>query len=181
MILPENGCRLVWLLIVGFALGSGCQDLQSESLAGVQEKVSRAHPVEEMEGEALSDSLDGKTSRKRIVLFDVRQTEEFETSHLEGAIAVDPDVEVGAFLAQHGSLLKDRTAVFYCSVGYRSSILVEKLVEETGDSTRLVNLRGGIFRWYNEGRAVRDSAGARNSVHPYNEHWGRLLVERRGR
>jgi rhodanese-related sulfurtransferase len=120
-------------------------------------------------------------SVKRVVIFDVREVGEFDTSHLKGAIRVDPDVDPDAFLKQYGELLKDRTAVFYCSVGYRSSLLVERLVDATGDSTNLVNLRGGIFKWYNEGLAVYDSAGATDEIHPFSVAWGRLLEKRAGK
>jgi rhodanese-related sulfurtransferase len=120
-------------------------------------------------------------SVKRVVIFDVREVGEFDMSHLKGAVRVDPDVGPDAFLKQHGELLKDRTAVFYCSVGYRSSLLVERLVDATGDSTNLVNLRGGIFKWYNEGLAVYDSAGVTDEIHPFSAVWGRLLEKRTGK
>ena len=152
-----------------------CQHTYSESLETAVATVSRLHPVTGVDVAALGDSLKAEELRGRFVLFDVREQEEYETSHLSGAIRVDPDVKAEAFLERHGESLKGRTAVFYCSVGYRSSILVERLVAETGDSTRLVNLRGGIFRWYNEGLAVYDSTGVTDVVHPYSAVWGRLL------
>jgi rhodanese-related sulfurtransferase len=154
----------------------GCQGIQGESLDAVVATVSRLHPVANVDVSELRDSIASETVRERLVMFDVRKVEEFEVSHLEGAVRVDPDISADAFLKQHGYMLKDRTAVFYCSVGYRSSILVERIAKVKGDSTRLVNLRGGLFQWYNDGLAVYDSAGVTDKVHPFSNYWGRLLV-----
>jgi len=154
----------------------GCQGIQGESLDAVVATVSRLHPVANVDVSELRDSIASETVRERLVMFDVRKVEEFEVSHLESAVRVDPDISADAFLKQYGNMLKDRTAVFYCSVGYRSSILVERIAKVKGDSTRLVNLRGGLFQWYNDGLAVYDSVGVTNKVHRFSAYWGRLLV-----
>jgi len=159
-------------------VGIGCQGIKGESLDAVVATVSRLHPVENMAAAALRDSIGNENVRERLVMFDVRKAEEFEVSHLEGAVRVDPDIDAEAFLKEHEGKLKGRTAVFYCSVGYRSSILVERIVEATGDSTRLVNLRGGLFQWYNDGLAVYDSTGVTEKVHPFSAYWGKLLKKR---
>jgi rhodanese-related sulfurtransferase len=171
--------QYLWGLALISALGlASCQKISGESLDAVVETVSRLHPVAGIDASGLSDSA--TVSEKRVVVFDVREVDEFNVSHLDGAIRVDPDVEADAFLKQHGELLKDRTAVFYCSVGYRSSILVERLAEATGDSVQLVNLRGGIFKWFNQGLAVYDSSGVTDAVHPFSDVWGRFLLRRAG-
>ena len=158
---------------------AACQRIQGESLDAVVEAVSRAHPVGEIAGAALEDSLTARA--ERYVLFDVRPGTEFEVGHLNAAIRVDPDIDGDQFLAHHRKTVEGKTAVFYCSVGYRSSILVERILEATRDSMQLLNLQGGIFKWYNEGRAVYDSTGVSERVHPYNVFWGKLLDPERGR
>ena len=67
----------------------------------------------------------------------------------------------------------DRSIVVYCSVGYRSSILAEKL-QDMG-FTKVYNLEGSIFKWDNEGRPLVQGKVTVRKVHPYNAHWGNLL------
>lgn len=111
------------------------------------------------------------------VLFDVRESREFDAGHLPGAVHVDPAESADRFLAEHAAELRGRVAIFYCSVGVRSSILVERIAQAAAahEPLALYNLRGGIFRWFSEGRPVVDLIGSVNRIHPYDESWGRLL------
>ena len=66
----------------------------------------------------------------------------------------------------------------YCSVGYRSSIVADKLktfLKSSGTSSdvKVFNLEGGIFQWVIEGRGLEGEHKER--VHPYSSFWGRLL------
>jgi rhodanese-related sulfurtransferase len=63
--------------------------------------------------------------------------------------------------------------VVYCSIGYRSARLVEKLRE--GGFSEAKNLEGSIFQWANEGRPVVQNGEVVEEVHPYNKTWGLLL------
>ena len=65
--------------------------------------------------------------------------------------------------------------VVYCSVGYRSAAIVQRI--ERAGVGRVYNLEGGIFAWANEGRPIfKDNARAK-LVHPYDKLWGLLLHE----
>jgi rhodanese-related sulfurtransferase len=104
------------------------------------------------------------------ILLDVRSSDEFAVSRLPGARRVDPDLKDLSVL---DSIDRDADIVVYCSVGYRSSRLAERMTE--AGFRNVVNLRGSIFRWANEGRrVVRDGAAVRE-VHPYDDVWGQLL------
>ncbi len=107
---------------------------------------------------------------ERVVLLDVRTEAEYAVSHLRGAQRVDPDHPDLAALAD---LPRDAPIVAYCSVGYRSSALVEKLQRQ--GFTNVANLKGSLFRWANEGRPVVRDGRDVGVVHPYNATWGRLL------
>lgn len=111
------------------------------------------------------------------ILFDVREADEFEVSHLQDAIRVSPDISESAFLQKFADLTKGKTIVFYCSVGYRSSQLAEAVQRDlqTSGSEEIYNLEGGIFNWHNEGRELVNENGASDDIHPYDRHWGRLL------
>ena len=62
----------------------------------------------------------------------------------------------------------------YCSVGYRSEKISEKL-EKLG-YTNIYNLYGGIFEWKNVGKKVYDNKGqVTEKVHAYDNVWGRWL------
>jgi rhodanese-related sulfurtransferase len=114
----------------------------------------------------------------KVVVFDVREPEEFAVSHIDGAIQIMPNIDAGEFIEDYGELLEGKQVVFYCSVGRRSSELASRLgdapFEHGATSSR--NLIGGVFSWVNEGRQLRSSSQtATNLVHPYNKYWGRLV------
>ena len=122
-----------------------------------------------------TDSLAARladSTRQRPILLDVRPPEEFAVSRLPGAHRVDPDARSVPGL---DTAAPDRPIVVYCSVGYRSARLASRL--RTQRDRPVVNLKGSIFRWANEGRTVvRDGTPVR-AVHPYDNTWGTLLSE----
>ncbi len=91
------------------------------------------------------------------LIFDVRSPDEFAVSHLAGAIRIEPTRGGEDFLRQFSTELRGRTAVFYCTVGARSSRLaLDVLAHLTpGDRVTVYNLRGGIFRWQAAGLPLR--------------------------
>jgi rhodanese-related sulfurtransferase len=118
--------------------------------------------------DALAARLDGPDAP---LLLDVRQEEEYAVSHLPGARRVEPEAE--ALPPELLALPRDTPIVAYCSVGYRSAALVERLRAE--GFTRAENLEGSIFRWANEGRPVVRDGREVAEVHPYGRAWGVLL------
>lgn len=106
--------------------------------------------------------------REPPVLLDVRTRAEYDVSHLPGAIHVEPGSDPATV-----NLPRDRPIVTYCSVGYRSAALAERL--RAAGFRDVVNLEGSIFRWANEGRPLECDGGLTTTVHPYNATWGLLL------
>ena len=112
------------------------------------------------------------------MLFDVREKDEYAVSHLLGAVQIDPDLTGEEFLATYGDLLSNqKRAVFYCSVGVRSSEMAIRVRNAMGTSeaSNLHNLQGGIFRWHNESLPLAKGAKSTDFVHPYNWRWGKLV------
>jgi rhodanese-related sulfurtransferase len=103
-----------------------------------------------------------------IVLLDSRTEAEFAVSHLRGARRVDPDATDFASL----ELPPRALVIVYCSVGWRSAAVADRL-RQTGARTR--NLAGGIFGWANEGRPVYRGRRRVEEVHPFDATWGRYL------
>jgi len=119
------------------------------------------------------------TGGKKVVLLDVRKREEFDVSHLPGAVHIPPGLsgeQMAAKLAALG-VGKNDAIVAYCSVGYRSSSCAKKL-NQVG-FTDVANLEGSIFRWANEGRTVVKTVEGKevqaSEVHPFDPTWGKLL------
>ncbi len=108
-----------------------------------------------------------------IILLDIRAPEEFEVSHLEGARLVDYD----QFKVKNlKDIPKDSEVIVYCSVGYRSERVGEKLL--AAGYTNVKNLYGGIFNWKNQGMEVVDAKNqVTDTVHTYNKSWGQWLYK----
>ncbi|MEL6124687.1 MAG: rhodanese-like domain-containing protein [Bacteroidota bacterium] len=106
--------------------------------------------------------------KERPVLLDAREHEEYSVSHLPGARYVgydDFDLETIADLEY------DTRIVVYCSVGYRSEKITQRLREN--GYRHVSNLYGGLFEWMNRGYAVVDSEGkTTDRVHAFDRIWG---------
>lgn len=104
-------------------------------------------------------------------LLDCRAEEEFAVSHLPNAHFSDYGTFEADQLKGHS---KEDTIIVYCSIGYRSERVGEKL--QDAGYTNVFNLRGGIFDWKNNGGVVVNSQNVKtDSVHTYNKQWSRFL------
>ncbi len=139
----------------------------------VKNKIrSRFPDVAQMSTEELAGLMEVENGNKP-VLIDVRALEEFEVSRIRGAKRAESERDAIEVLK---NIDKDCPIVLYCSVGYRSSQLADKL-RRRGYS-KVFNLEGAIFQWANEGRPVYSDSGRVYRVHPYDRRWGRLLDEK---
>ncbi len=118
--------------------------------------------------EALQELLAGQ---EKMVVLDIRSEKEFVVSHIKGAELIDYD-SFSKKKVKH--LDKNTKVIVYCSVGYRSERIGEKL-QAMGFSD-VNNLYGGIFQWKNEDFEVVDPKGINTDyVHTYNEKWSKWL------
>jgi rhodanese-related sulfurtransferase len=119
------------------------------------------HPVEEWDVSKLKKDTSA-------LLIDVRSKEEFDVSHLKNSMNF-PQKKFKTEQISHIS--KDKRIVIYCSVGYRSEKVAEKLKKAGYKNT--VNLYGGIFEWVNRGFPIYDSEQKlTKKVHAYSHAWG---------
>lgn len=117
---------------------------------------------------ALADLL--RTKPPQVVLLDTRTPDEYRISHLKGARFVDfASYEKVNF----SGISRQQTVVVYCSVGYRSERVGERLKALGFRDVR--NLYGGIFQWINEGHPVYNAAGPTRQIHPYSVLWSGWL------
>ncbi|MEM7108359.1 MAG: rhodanese-like domain-containing protein [Bacteroidota bacterium] len=105
------------------------------------------------------------------ILLDTRSLKEFEVSHLKGARFIDYEHFNPEMVSD---IDKNKSVVLYCSVGYRSEKIGEKL-QELGFKN-VYNLYGGIFDWKNKDNAVVNQNNIEtDSVHTYNKNWSKWL------
>lgn len=106
-----------------------------------------------------------------VIWLDAREKNEFEVSQISNAQWVG----YNDFSLDRVALLpKNTPIVVYCSVGYRSEKISEKL--QAAGFTSVSNLYGGIFEWANQGYGLTDSNGqATTKVHAYDRLWGQWL------
>jgi rhodanese-related sulfurtransferase len=165
------------IMIAGGPLrGAGWPDPgnPATSLADVEAAVSRQYPVPEVTGAA----FEGLQTQGDVVIFDVREASEYQQSHIERAVRVEPSLSSDEFVSRYASAMKGRSVVLYCSVGVRSGQLLDRalpLLKRAGVAAAY-NLRGGIFRWFADGGRVVAHSGPARSVHPYDDAWGKLLT-----
>lgn len=166
----KTGARLVvgvlLLSLIGFACVS-CRPLDWFLLK--RSLRVKFRDVDWITTQQLSAWLSAK-DRPPPVLLDVRTPAEWQVSHLAGARRVDP-----AASAQQAApgLTKETRIVTYCSVGYRSAVMAERL--RKAGFQHVQDLEGSIFEWANEGRPLVREGKPATQVHPYNATWGRLL------
>ena len=116
-------------------------------------------------------------AKDNLLVLDVRERQEFVVSRIGGAQRVDPGIWRWQFMNRFGDKVRGKTVVFYCSVGVRSSKLaasVQAALKERG-ARGVYNLDGGVFAWHNEARALVNSKGATDFVHPFDSKWGKLV------
>jgi rhodanese-related sulfurtransferase len=103
-----------------------------------------------------------------VVFLDAREPAEYDVSHLANALPVGYDsFQIDKIPV---AISKSQKIVVYCSVGYRSEKVCEKL--RAAGYTDVANLYGGIFEWVNQGHEVVDQHGPTTRVHAYNRSWG---------
>lgn len=105
---------------------------------------------------------------KDVIFLDAREEAEYKVSHLAAAVFVGYE----KFKLENVSRLeKNSKIIVYCSVGYRSEKIAEKM--KAAGFSNVSNLYGGIFEWVNQENPVVDTDGQETkNVHAYNKTWG---------
>ena len=85
-----------------------------------------------------------KLNKKKVVVLDVRTTQEFNERHLPNAVHIDVMDSV-AFVQQITKLKKGKTYLVYCKSGRRSA-KAATIMEQQG-FRHIWNMEGGITAW----------------------------------
>lgn len=156
--------RLLFVLsFIGFGLTSFSQSVDSLAYDNMLLDLL-SHTVKEV-------TVDQCSTDASVVFVDSREKPEYEVSHIKGALWVGYDDFDASRMAK---VPKDAMVVVYCSVGYRSEKIAEKL--RALGYTNVSNLYGGIFEWVNTGHAVFQGDNPTKNVHAYDKDWGQWLT-----
>lgn len=175
MRIQRNRIRLATLFATSALLGWGAWTwATAEDFTTFKRRIRERFPsVAQLSTADLAAWLNDP-KRDQPILLDVRTEEEFAVSHLRGAMRVEPSAKAEKVLAQ---LPPGQPVVTYCSVGYRSSDLAERL--KKAGVAAVYNLEGSIFQWANEGRPIEADGHPAEKVHPYNRKFGQMLDEKK--
>ncbi len=112
-----------------------------------------------------------KINNPNLYILDAREKKEYNTSHLKNAIWVGYEKFKAAAL---DTIPKDAILVVYCSIGYRSEKIGEK-IKKLGYS-RVYNLYGGIFEWCNRAYPLVDNQNKETcKIHTYSFEWAKWI------
>jgi rhodanese-related sulfurtransferase len=101
------------------------------------------------------------------VLLDARTEAEYEVSHLQHAMWIDP---YRPSLVGLTRFPKDTPIVVYSSAGYRGALVASWLGQ--AGYPRVQNLGSSLFQWVNEDRPIFKGGRRAEVVHPYDGRWG---------
>ncbi len=159
-IIIENNMKIFLSAFLFITNGVLAQFVQNKSYSAML-KALLSHNVKEMSAkEAKNDST--------AVFLDAREKKEYEVSHLINATWVGYD---DFDMNRIKGISKDKKIIVYCSVGYRSEKITEKLTK--AGFINVTNVVGGIFEWKNLNYPVVDNTGKETEkVHAYSKTWG---------
>ncbi|MCL4119287.1 UNVERIFIED_CONTAM: hypothetical protein GTU68_022545 [Idotea baltica] len=107
-----------------------------------------------MEGKKIkANELNSLLEDKRIILIDVRETEEFQSEHIAGAINIPLSSNSADKLEQ---LLNSKECVFQCASGIRAANLFSQLSDTHKENSCLLD--GGINAWKKEGFMINSNS-----------------------
>lgn len=133
---------IVMFAVTGIVTMSGCsRNQEALTWTEVISDIRNKYPdVNQLRTDELHSWLTAPDSEP-IIIIDARAKKEFHVSNITGAMNIPYNKDP---LKHFTCVDPDRSIVVYCSVGYRSSILTEKL-QDMG-FTKVYNLEGSIFK-----------------------------------
>jgi rhodanese-related sulfurtransferase len=114
-----------------------------------------------------------RENNQNYTILDIRELKEYNVSHIKNAISISFN-DFNVKIIKH-KIDKNTPIVVYCSIGYRSEKVGEKLLNE---GFTVYNLYGGIFNWKNSNNPVVDNNEiATQKVHCFNQEWSKWLLK----
>ena len=155
------GVAISLLLLV-----SGCQttkisdaDKQSRIETMYQQYAQEFPSVKEITARQLQQL---QRQGQKLVLVDVRSPEEIAISYIPGAITA---AEFESNLDRYRSA----TVIAYCTIGYRSGLYAEKLLQQQG--IEVFNLAGSLLAWSHVNGSLTNGREDTRKVHVFGRQW----------
>ncbi len=101
------------------------------------------------------------SAKGEILFIDVRLPE-------EQAVSMIPNAITEKTFLNDPSIIDGKTAVAYCTIGYRSGVLSKKMALK---GIPILNLAGGILAWALDGGPLVDTNGDTKRLHVYGKKW----------
>lgn len=136
-------------------------------VGGLEDKIDSlySYSVKLIYPEELNSLLDSE-----VYILDSRTEKEYNVSHIKNATFVDFKTFSIDML---NGIPKDSKVIIYCTIGYRSEKIGEKLLE--AGYINVLNLYGGLLNWVNLDYKVYNVNGVVKDIHTYSVRWGRYL------
>ncbi len=114
-----------------------------------------------------------KEEMDNVYILDARERQEYNISHIPNAKYIGHSKMEKATLK---NIPKDAKVIVYCSIGYRSEEIGEKIRQEGFSNVH--NLYGSIFEWVNNGFPIVDKNGEQTKkLHTYDKDWSQWVEE----
>jgi rhodanese-related sulfurtransferase len=114
-----------------------------------------------------------REDNQNYTILDIRELKEYNVSHIKNAISISFN-DFNVKIIKH-KIDKNTPIVVYCSIGYRSEKVGEKLLNE---GFTVYNLYGGIFNWMNSNNPIVDNNEiTTQKVHCFNQKWSKWLLK----
>lgn len=113
---------------------------------------------------------EAREQQEAYIFLDAREKEEYEVSHIPQATNVGYD---DFSLSAVANISKDTPIIVYCSIGYRSERIGEKLQDQ--GFTNVKNLYGSIFEWANRGYPLESASEPSKRIHTFNKKWSKWV------
>ena len=164
-----------YIIIFFLALG---QVAATSQAANVQSQINKQLDFNEKLNRMLSFSVPFITvneldkNQKEYTILDSREKEEYDVGHIKGAHYVGYD---DFNIKELEGVDKNAKIAVYCSIGYRSEKVTEKL--RKAGYANAVNVYGSIFQWVNDGKPIYNDDGDEvNEIHTYNRKWSQWVI-----
>ncbi len=147
------------------------QQLSSPEFTSAVKEITEDFKIKNFSAIDLEEYIGAVNFNDHFTLLDAREPAEYKVSHLNNAIFIGSDDF--DYDQIKNKLDPNKIIIIYCSVGYRSSKIAEK-IENKGH--KIYNLNGGIFEWMNRKFPVVDSSNKpTQKIHTYNKSWGNYV------
>jgi len=149
---------IIILIIMGFNINAqGFKEAAYHKMI----KTMLSHNVDEIYAKDLEyDST--------VLYLDAREINEYKVSRIKNAKLVGYD---NFKIETVKNIDKSQEIIVYCTAGYRSEKITEKLKAE--GFTNVTNMLGGLIEWANYDKQIVDSTDSKtNKVHVFSRTWG---------